>query len=363
MCKGDDPTCADFEIHHRQFQEDMARERRAFLASRAKGGVNSAGLTVAKPVASARQHYLPANADTVHWGFFSKNLEPQLEVSSGDIVTIETLTHQASDDRERMIAGDRGAESVYLWTKDRKGVFRRGAGPWRRAGAGRPYLYRSGLRARRPAGRRARGAHPRRHGAAERQSRVPRPCLRQQRSRQLGLSLQGLSRRRHARGGDHLRARCHGRAQLGACGLQLPLADGGRSVRQGASDDRLSRPACRSRDHDAQVGRAEGRARAGAAAFRGDGPRAPGSGRRQLGAAQLHRRQHRQLAHRQGRIGLLSGGGAGVRCCRSAIRMPARAIRSCAAPRSNARSPAPSSSCCTRRRISAARCSRVSTSR
>ena len=129
MCKGDDPTCADFEIHHRQFQEDMARERRAFLASRAKGGVNSAGLTVAKPVASARQHYLPANADTVHWGFFSKNLEPQLEVSSGDIVTIETLTHQASDDRERMIAGDRGAESVYLWTKDRKGVFRRGAGP------------------------------------------------------------------------------------------------------------------------------------------------------------------------------------------------------------------------------------------
>ncbi len=128
MCKGDDPTCADFEIHHRQFQEDMARERRAFLASRAKGGINSGGLTVAKPVASARQHHLPANAGTVHWGYFSKNLEPQLEVASGDIVTIETLTHQASDDHERMIAGDPGAESVYLWTKDRKGVHRRGAG-------------------------------------------------------------------------------------------------------------------------------------------------------------------------------------------------------------------------------------------
>jgi acetamidase/formamidase len=128
MCKGDDPTCADFEIHHRQFQEDMARERRAFLASRAKGSVHSGGLGVAKPVASFRQHYLPANADTVHWGFFSKNLEPLLEVDSGDVITIETLTHQASDDHERMIAGDPGAESVYLWTKDWKGVFRRGAG-------------------------------------------------------------------------------------------------------------------------------------------------------------------------------------------------------------------------------------------
>ena len=72
----------------------------------------------------------------MHWGYFSKNLEPQLEVASGDIVTIETLTHQASDDHERMIAGDPGAESVYLWTKDRKGVFRRGAGPGDGGGLG-----------------------------------------------------------------------------------------------------------------------------------------------------------------------------------------------------------------------------------
>lgn len=75
-----------------------------------------------------RTHHLPANADTVHWGYFSRNLKPQLEVEPGDIVTIETLTHQASDDHERMIEGDPGAESVYLWTKDKKGVFRRGAG-------------------------------------------------------------------------------------------------------------------------------------------------------------------------------------------------------------------------------------------
>ena len=64
----------------------------------------------------------------MHWGYFSKKLRPLLEVDSGDIVTIETLTHQASDDHERMIEGDPGAESVYLWTKDKKGVFRRGAG-------------------------------------------------------------------------------------------------------------------------------------------------------------------------------------------------------------------------------------------
>ena len=128
MCRGDDPSCGEFELHHRQFVEDMARERRAFLASRfaAKGGaaaLAAGGLALPKRISPAtRHHHLPANADTVHWGYFSKNLKPQLEVESGDFVTIETLTHQASDDHERMIKGDPGAESVYLWTKDRKGV-------------------------------------------------------------------------------------------------------------------------------------------------------------------------------------------------------------------------------------------------
>jgi acetamidase/formamidase len=45
------------------------------------------------------------------------------------LVTIEVLTHHANDDAERMIKGDPGAESVFLWTKDKKGVNRRGAGP------------------------------------------------------------------------------------------------------------------------------------------------------------------------------------------------------------------------------------------
>ncbi|WP_072395153.1 acetamidase/formamidase family protein [Hyphomicrobium sp. CS1GBMeth3] len=74
-------------------------------------------------------HYLPVNADTVHWGFLSRALPPQLRVNSGTIVTIETLTQHAGDDYERMVSGDPGAESVYLWTKDHKAVDRRGAGP------------------------------------------------------------------------------------------------------------------------------------------------------------------------------------------------------------------------------------------
>jgi acetamidase/formamidase len=65
----------------------------------------------------------------VHWGYFSKLLKPQLEVDSGDYITIEALTHHANDDAERMVKGDPGAESVFLWTKDKKGVNRRGAGP------------------------------------------------------------------------------------------------------------------------------------------------------------------------------------------------------------------------------------------
>ena len=136
MCKGDDPTCAEFETHHRRFLEDMARQRREFLASdfAARGGaaaLAAGGMTLASRAArpaAPRHHHLPANADTVHWGYFSRLLKARLEIDPGDFVTVETLTHQASDDRERMIAGDPGAESVYLWTKDTKGVARRGAG-------------------------------------------------------------------------------------------------------------------------------------------------------------------------------------------------------------------------------------------
>ncbi len=72
---------------------------------------------------------MPANDKTVHWGYFSKLLKPLIEVSSGDFVTIEVLTHHANDDAERMVKGDPGAESVFYWDRQRKGVNRRGAGP------------------------------------------------------------------------------------------------------------------------------------------------------------------------------------------------------------------------------------------
>jgi acetamidase/formamidase len=74
-------------------------------------------------------HHLAVDASRVHWGFFSRALPPQIEVASGDIVTIETLTQHASDDPALMITGDPGAESVFRWTAGGKGVSRRGAGP------------------------------------------------------------------------------------------------------------------------------------------------------------------------------------------------------------------------------------------
>ncbi|PYM71374.1 MAG: acetamidase [Candidatus Rokuibacteriota bacterium] len=101
-------------------------------ASGATAGLSSVTPAQAQPgmVPGSKNHYyVPANDKTVHWGYFSKLLKPQVEVNSGDFVTIEVLTHHANDDAERMVKGDPGAESVFFWDKQRKGVDRRGAGP------------------------------------------------------------------------------------------------------------------------------------------------------------------------------------------------------------------------------------------
>jgi acetamidase/formamidase len=74
-------------------------------------------------------HHLPATKDTVHWGYFSKSEGAKLTIRSGDTVTVESITHHANDDAERMIAGDPAAEEIYRWTKDEKTMARRGAGP------------------------------------------------------------------------------------------------------------------------------------------------------------------------------------------------------------------------------------------
>ena len=94
----------------------------AYQTTAQSQGLDAAG-------SAPKLHYIPASNKTVHWGYFSKSLPPVVEVDSGDYVTIETLTHHAADDLARMVTGDPGAESVYRWDKDGKGVDRRGAGP------------------------------------------------------------------------------------------------------------------------------------------------------------------------------------------------------------------------------------------
>ncbi|NPV25440.1 acetamidase/formamidase family protein [Bradyrhizobium aeschynomenes] len=79
--------------------------------------------------AQRHHHHLAVSAERVHWGYFSRSLPPQLEIASGDTITIETLTQHASDDPELMISGDAGAQSVFGWTHAKKNVDRRGAGP------------------------------------------------------------------------------------------------------------------------------------------------------------------------------------------------------------------------------------------
>ena len=90
----------------------------------------ASGVTGSDPDAPGPRHYyIPATPDTVLWGYFSKVAKPVLEIESGDYVTMETLTHHANDDADRMVKGDPGAEAVFFWDANRKGVDRRGAGP------------------------------------------------------------------------------------------------------------------------------------------------------------------------------------------------------------------------------------------
>jgi formamidase len=56
-------------------------------------------------------HDLRATPETCFWGFFDAALPPVLRVRSGDLVRVETLTHQAGDAPDLMF--DPGVEAVY----------------------------------------------------------------------------------------------------------------------------------------------------------------------------------------------------------------------------------------------------------
>ena len=116
---------------HRGWPQDaLARPRhqRTMMAASeiaALPAANDETRGVVEPV----HHHLAIASERVHWGYFSRALQPQAEIRSGDTITIETLTQHASDDAERMIAGDAAAEEIFRWTREAKTVDRRGAGP------------------------------------------------------------------------------------------------------------------------------------------------------------------------------------------------------------------------------------------
>ena len=191
---------------------------------------------------------------TVHWGYFSRSLKPLVEIDSGDLVTIETLTHHACDDYDRMISGDPGAESVYpldQGQKERRPPRRRSDGRHgvrarRRRRLRRPHLHRTGRGARRRARRPARSADRRHQAAAGANPAYKRQGLRQQRGNLVGLSVRRAADRAEAARGDHdLRGRCERRKELGAGRLQLPLGRR-RPIRSGWSTRSSIIPACRS---------------------------------------------------------------------------------------------------------------------
>lgn len=86
-------------------------------------------ITECDDLSSNPEHFrLSASPETVHWGYFSKNLSPVMTVNSQDYVTVETITHHAGDDYKRMIAGDDAIEEIYHWTEDEQAVSNRGPG-------------------------------------------------------------------------------------------------------------------------------------------------------------------------------------------------------------------------------------------
>ena len=212
--------------------------------------------------------------------------------------------------------GDPGAESVFLWTKDKKGVDRRGAGPRTRplggpardsASTSAPGRSRSGAPSPATCSRCAsstwrRGPAPTRNSRARPSAPTPPPGG-------ATTTTTCSTATEAARGDHHLRGRRHRRARLGESRLQLPLARQYGPVRRRAPDHRLSRRARRPHQDDAQLRRPQGRARADPSAFRHDGPRAQGG-------------RHRRTRSRRATPAATSTTGASARARRCTTRSP-----------------------------------------
>ncbi|MFX7763953.1 hypothetical protein ABTK05_20060, partial [Acinetobacter baumannii] len=69
-------------------QEALAQLRAHPPGADARGSAACAG-TIAPSTGERSHDHLPVEASRVHWGYFSRSLAPQIEIASGDTITIE----------------------------------------------------------------------------------------------------------------------------------------------------------------------------------------------------------------------------------------------------------------------------------
>jgi hypothetical protein len=71
-----------------------------------------------KLVSNAKR--LNVSTDTVHWGYFSKTIEPVISVFSGEVIIVEMAARHACNGWDRMLKGDPRMEDVYTWSPEVK---------------------------------------------------------------------------------------------------------------------------------------------------------------------------------------------------------------------------------------------------
>ena len=105
---------------NRRLSHDTSKTTTSSEGDSVKSSKSSSKVTVAP------MYHLALSNETVHWGYFSKNLAPALTIDSGDIVEVEMASHHSCDDYDKMVLGDAGMESVFNWTSTAKNEEYRG---------------------------------------------------------------------------------------------------------------------------------------------------------------------------------------------------------------------------------------------